>query len=204
MKKIFLPLLMISFFALVIFCGCGKDEVTNPITAPELIDQGWDKFETGNFSGASGDFSAALALDSTANGYDGLLGLGWAELRRSNAGLARKAFVAYLDSIPDSVDGKAGLSLASLAEQNFQVAIDNALSVLSSAPSWIFGRDNNFNHLDLKLVLVQGYYLSANYEQSLAAINLYFDSAFNPGDVNTDQGRDALAKKIQTLYDIVS
>jgi hypothetical protein len=199
-KRYFSLLAVLLFLAMLVY-GCGKDDNGGGgQTADKLIDQGWTKFDAGNFSGAGGDFSAAIALDSTAKNYEGLLGLGWAELRRSNAGLAEKAFVAYLAKVSTSDDAKAGLSLAYLAEQKFQDAIDNALSVLSSAPSWSFGHDSNYNHLDLKLVVVQGYCLSANYEQSLAAINQYFDSSFNPGDLNTDQGRKTLADKIETLY----
>ena len=204
MKKIYLPLLIASFFALVIFCGCGGDKGPTIVTAEELISQGWPKFVAGNFSGASGDFSAAIALDSSANNYEGLLGLGWAELRQSHGGLAEKAFLKYLSKVSVSDDAEAGLALAYLADAKFEDAIVSANAVLLSNSDWTFSHASSINHLDLKLVIVQSYYETADYSQSLAAIKLYFDSSFNPGDVNTYEGRVALAEKIQSLNEGIS
>ena len=190
MKKLFLPLLMISFFTLAIFCGCGKDKGPTKLTASELIDQGWIKFEAGNFSGASGDFSAAIALDSTATSYTGLLGLGWAELRQSHGGLAEIAFLKYLSKVSVSNDAKAGLALAYLADTKFEDAIASANAVLLSNSGWTFSHASSINHLDLKLVIVQSFYETADYEQSLEAIKLYFDSAFNPGEIGRASCRE--------------
>ncbi len=204
MKKTFIPLLITLIFALVIFYGCGGKKGPKTLTAPELIDQGWTKFKAGDFSGASGDFKAALGLDSTATNYDALLGLGWTELRQNHGGLSEKAFLAYLSKVSDSNDAKGGLALAYLADDKFEDAITSANAVLSSNPDWAFSNDTNMNQLDVKLVLVQSYYETADYAQSLAAIKLYFDSSFNPGDVNTNEGRIALAKKIQSLNEGIS
>ena len=190
--------LMICFASFLLLQGCGKETVEPP-TASELIDQGWDKFATGGFSGASGDFNAALGLDAAA--YEAYLGLGWAELRQNHGGLAENAFVIYVDSTSDSeYQARGGLALAYLAQAKFQDAITTANVVLSAVPAWTFSNDGNINHLDLKLALVQSYYEIGDYTQCLDAIQTYFDSAFNPGDVNTDQGREALAEKIESLY----
>jgi hypothetical protein len=201
MGKRYFSLLAVLLFLTLLVYGCGKDDNGGGggQTAAELIDQGWIKFDAGNFSGASSDFSAAIALDSTAKDYEGLLGLGWAELRRSSAGLAEKAFLKYLSKVSSSDNAKAGLAMAYLADDKFSDAITSAKAVLLSNSDWSF-RDGSMNHLDLKLVIVQGYYETADYEQSLAAINQYFDSSFNPGDLNTYQGQTALKAKITTLY----
>jgi tetratricopeptide (TPR) repeat protein len=192
---------LVLVFSLFIIYGCGKEGGGGGQTAEELIEQGWTKFKAGNFDGASGDFNSALGLDSTAINYDGLLGLGWAELRQSHGGLAENAFLIYLSKTSDTqYQARGGLALAYLAQEKFQDAITTANVVLSGDPAWAFSHDTNINHLDLKLAVVQSYYGIGDYAQCLEAIQTYFDSAFNPGDVNTDQGREALADKIESLY----
>jgi tetratricopeptide (TPR) repeat protein len=200
MKKRYFSLIVILFAILLLVYGCGGNGGGGTQTAKELIDQGWTKFKAGNFSGASGDFNAALGLDAAA--YEAYLGLGWAELRQNHGGLAENAFVIYVDSTSDSqYQARGGLVLAYLAQAKFQDAITTANVVLSAVPAWTFSSDDsNINHLDLKLALVQSYYEIGDYTQCLDAIQTYFDSAFNPGDVNTDQGREALAEKIESLY----
>jgi len=197
-KRYFSPIVIFLSILFLVY-GCGGNGGGNGITAEQLIEQGWTKFKAGNFSGAGGDFNAALGLD--ANAYEAYLGLGWTELRQSHGGLAENAFVIYVDSTSDAqYQARGGLVLAYLAQAKFQNAITTANVVLSAVSAWTFSNDGNFNHLDLKLALVQSYYEIAEYTQCLDAINTYFDQAFNPGDVNTDQGREALAEKIESLY----
>ena len=197
-KRPFLFTLVLVFSLFVIY-GCGKNGDGVGPTAEELIDQGWTKFKAGNFSGAGEDFNAALGLDTSA--HEAYLGLGWAELRQSHGGLSENAFLIYLSKTSDSeYQARGGLALAYLAQAKFQDAITTANVVLSAVSAWAFSPDTNINHLDLKLAVVQSYYGIGDYAQCLEAIQTYFDSAFNPGDVNTDQGREALAEKIESLY----
>jgi tetratricopeptide (TPR) repeat protein len=199
MKKRHISLIVMLFAFLLLVYGCGGKSGPTTVTPEELTKQGWAKLDAGNFSGASGDFNAALGLD--ANYYDAYLGLGWAELRQSHGGLAENAFVIYVDSTSDgNYQGRGGLALAYLADGEFENAITTAGVVLSAAPTWSFNHDGNINYLDLELAIVQSYYELAEYQQSLDAIHTYFDASFNPGDVNTDQGRGALAEKIESLY----
>jgi tetratricopeptide (TPR) repeat protein len=199
MKKGYFSLIAVFFTILLLVYGCGGKGGPHTQTAAELIKQGWDKIDAGDFSDASGDFNAALGLDATA--YEAYLGLGWAELRQSHGGLAENAFVIYVDSTSDDAyQGRGGLALAYLADGKFEDAVTTAEVVLSANPTWSFSHDGNINYLDLELVIVQGYYEMAEYVQCLDAIHAYFDASFNPGDVNTDQGREALAEKIESLY----
>ena len=197
MKKRWFLWTVILFTSLLFIYGCGK-EGKHKQTAQELIDQGWAKFATGNFTGASADFNAANGL--TTDTTEAYLGLGWAELRRNNAGLAEKAFVTYLAKVSDSNDAKAGLALAYDAQDKFQNAISMAEEVLQSAPTWMFSHDPKINHLDLAYVLADSYYSIANFSQSLVTVQHYFNLPDFKPDINTDQGRTELANKIEELY----
>lgn len=196
MKKGWIHCIVILFFSLLLFHGCGKEE-GGGLTVEQLISQGWTKFSAGNYAGARGDFNAANGL--TTDTTEAYLGLGWAELRQSRGGLAEKAFVTYLAKVPNSIDAKAGLALAYHAQHKFQEAINTANTVLSSDPNWSLFWDNSINHLDLKLVLAHSYYAIGNFSQSLAVVRQYFDPGFDP-DLGTDEGRAELAAKLRSLY----
>jgi tetratricopeptide (TPR) repeat protein len=183
---------------LLLFCACGDDGGGVTVTAKELTDQGWIKFQAGDFNGAAADFNAAVGLDvEYAPAY---LGLGWAELRRSRAGFAEDALITYLaKSSAQGNDALAGLAFACDAESKPEEAIAYALDLLSSDPQWSFGHDSNVNYLDVALLLADNYYLISEYDQSLAVVQQYFDPTFNP-NIDTDQGRTELADKLASLY----
>ncbi len=197
MKKRCFLLIGVFLFSLILFYGCGEDKVTPP-NAEKLIEQGWAKFEAGNFNGACADFNAALGLDAEA--HDAYFGLGWAELRQNHAGLAEDAFIDYLFKVFYSNDAEAGLALAYHAQDKFEDAIDMAENVLSSDSSWSFSlHDPSIDYLDLALILAQSYYETADFGQSLTVVQQYFDANFVV-DPNTTEGRDQLAAKLESLY----
>ncbi|MGB8658410.1 MAG: hypothetical protein WCE90_11620 [Candidatus Zixiibacteriota bacterium] len=196
MRKGCLICTVVLLFSLLLVCGCHKKGVTNR-TAAELINQGWAKFAAGDDAGAIGDFNAAMGLSADTN--DAYLGLGWAELRQSQAGLAEEAFVTYLAKYPNQIDAEAGLAIAYHALSKPQDVIAQANAVLSSAPTWDFSHDSRANYLDLALVLADSYYEIGEFSQSLTVVQHYFDSGFNP-DLSTDSGRAQLAAKLDSLY----
>lgn len=204
MKKSLFIVMVILMGALLFYFSCGENGVKPKLTAKELIDQGWQKFAAGNSTGAGSDFSAALSLASAKDDSSGaFLGLGWAELRQSHAGLAEKSLVNYLSLSPGSTDGRAGLALAYLGLEKFQSAIDTANVVLASSPSWSFGHDNSIDYWELRLLLAQSYYALAEFNTSLEIVQEYFEPDFNP-DTNTPEGRKSLADMIQSLWERVT
>ena len=185
MTKRSLLLTAVLLSSILLLYGCGDDGggPTQP-TAAELTDQGWAKFRAGDFDGASADFGAATDLDPEYE--EAYLGLGWAELRQSHAGLAEDAFETYLlKASSGSDDANAGLALAYHAQDKFQDAIDKASQLLSSNGTWSFSNDASIDYLDLALVLAHSYYQTAEYQESLDVVKQYFDQNFNP-DVGTD------------------
>jgi tetratricopeptide (TPR) repeat protein len=184
--------------SLLIVYGCGEDDGGGGQTVEELIEQGWAKFEAGNYSGACGDFKAAIGLSADTN--EAYLGLGWAELRQNHAGLAEGAFETYVAKDPGSNDAKAGLALAYHAQVKFEDAIDMAEDVFSSDPSWSFSSHAlSINYLDLALILAESYYETADFNQSLLLVQQYFDPNFVV-DPNTAEGRTQLGIKLESLY----
>jgi tetratricopeptide (TPR) repeat protein len=184
--------------SLFLLYGCGDNGGGGGQTAEELVNQGWAKFDAGDNTGASADFKAALGLNAEVEGA--YLGLGWAELRQSHAGMAEKAFLNYLSKVSDSNDAKAGLALAYHAQDKFEDAIDMAEAVLDADQDWSLSpHAPEINYLDLALVLAESYYSIGEFSQSLLVVQQYFDISFDP-DVTTDTGRDQLAAKLESLY----
>ncbi len=196
-------LLIVVLVGTLLFCLSCEDKGVEKITAGELIQKGWLKFEAGNFAGARSEFTAALSISTSAgDSSETLLGLGWAELRQSQAGLAEKSFVEYLGFNSGSDDGSAGVALAYLAQAKFQSAIDAANAVLSSNSSWSFGHDPSIDHLDLRLLLAQSYYELADFDKSLEIVR-YFEPGF-PADPDTPEGRRSLGDMIEGLWERVA
>ena len=194
-KRLFL-LIAILMGTFLFYLSCEEKGVEE-VTPSELIQKGWLKFEAGNFAGAGADFSAALSISTNASDSSGaFLGLGWAQLRQSQAGLAENSFVEYLYLSPGSDDGRAGLAFAYPATNKFREAIDTANVVLSSDPSWVFSHDSSVDSTDLHLVLAQCYYCIAIFDSSLMQVINYYDQSFWQ-DVSTPAGKDTLGMKIQ-------
>jgi tetratricopeptide (TPR) repeat protein len=199
MRKRWFLLILLLTGTLLFHLSCEEKGVDR-VTAGELIEKGWQKFEGGNFAGAGSDFDAALSISANAGDSSGaFLGLGWAQLRRDQAGVAANNLAEYLNLSPGSNDGRAGLAFACLGQDDFQGAIDAAEAVLSSDPSWTFGHDGSVDYSDLRLLLAQSYYALADYSESLRIVQQYFDSGFSV-DPDTPKGRDDLARKIESLY----
>ncbi len=193
-------LLMVILMGTLLFHFSCEEKAVDKVTASELIEKGWAKFEVGNFAGAGSDFSAALSISTSASDSGGaLLGLGWAELRQDQGGLAENSLVEHLDLNPGSKDGRAGLAFAYSTTNKFQEAIDAANVVLSSDASWTFGHDNSINYLDLLLLLAQCYYEVADFNTSLDIVQQYFNPNFD-ADPTTPEGRIKLADEIQRLW----
>jgi tetratricopeptide (TPR) repeat protein len=195
-RSLLLAAVLLSSLLLLYSCD-DDDGGPTGLTAAELTDQGWTKFQAADFAGASADFKAATHLDPEF--ADAYLGLGWAELRRSNAGMAEDALETYLTMVSGSDNANAGLVLAYHAQDKFQDAIGKASLLLSSNPGWSFYKDASVDYLDIALVLAHSYYEIAEYQQSLDVVKQYFDPNFDP-DLGTDAGRDELAAKLESLY----
>ncbi len=196
-RTLLLALILISSFLLLCGCGGDGDGPTEP-TAPELTADGWIKFGAANYAGAASDFEAAIGLDPDYQ--QAYLGLGWTRLYQQSAGLAESALKAYSLKLGTSDnDAIAGLALAYHAQDKLEDAMDQANQLLSSNPVWNFSHDPSTNYLDIALVLAHGYYETGQFAGCLNVVQQYFDSGFNV-DPSTDQGRDQLAAKLESLY----
>lgn len=203
-----LSLLTVILMGISLFYFSCEEKGVKRVTAGELIKKGWLKFEAGNLVGAGSDFSAALSISTNASDSSGaFLGLGWAQLRQSQGGLAENSFVEYLDfspGLPELNDGRAGLASAYGTQSKFRPAIDTANVVLASDSTWKFGHDNSINYIYLHLQLAQWYYLDADFSSSLDQVKSYLVPIYDPGwDLDTtqiDNWRDMLDDEIEFLY----
>jgi tetratricopeptide (TPR) repeat protein len=196
-RTLVLTLTLIS--SLLLLCSCGGDDngPTEP-TAAQLTADGWVKFSAGNYGSAASDFEAAIGLDPDYK--EAYLGLGWTRLYQQSAGLAESALKAYTLKLGTSDnDATAGLALAYHAQDKLEDAIDQASQLLSSNPGWSLSRDPSANYLDIALVLAHSYYETGQFASCLNVVKQYFDSGFDI-DPSTDQGREQLAAKLESLY----
>jgi tetratricopeptide (TPR) repeat protein len=193
-KRLFLVIVILTG-TLLFYFSCEKKGVEK-VTARKLIEQGWGKFEAGNFAGAGSDFSAALSIATIKiDSSDAFLGLGWAQLRQNQGGLAENSLVKHLSFAPGNNEGRAGLAFAYPTTDKFREAIDTANVILSSNPTWIFSHDASLDSVDLHLLLAQCYYLIAIFDSSLIQVREHYDHNFWV-DVNTSEGKIALGEKI--------
>ncbi len=197
MTKRTLLLAAMLFCMLALLSGCDDEDNGVVVTAEQLTNEGWNKFEAGDYGGAASSFEAAVALDTSY--HPAYLGLGWAHLKQRNAGLAEEALKTYSLKVSGSDDAIAGLALACHAQDKLKDAIDYATQLLSSDPTWSFSHDVSSNYLDVALVLAHSYYETGDFQSSLDVVNQYFDPGFSV-DPNTDQGRADLAVKLDSLY----
>jgi hypothetical protein len=194
-KRLFL--LMVILTGTLLFCLSCEKKGVEKVTPGELIQQGWLKFEAGDFAGAGSDFSAALSIATIKTDSSGAyLGLGWAQLRQNAGGLAENSLVKHLSFAPGNNEGRAGLAFAYPTTDKFREAIDTANVILSSNPTWIFSHDASLDSVDLHLLLAQCYYDIAVFDSSLMQVIKYYDPNFWQ-DVSTQAGKDTLGQKIQ-------
>ena len=132
-KILFLPATLIFGFTLLTQIGCSSDLETNVSSAKNHTEQGWDSYESGDYTQALISFERALNTDPEF--ADAHNGVGWSQLSLSpSIPLVQEAFqnaVRYDASNADAWVGLANvLYLRYKDSSDFNAAIraiDNAL-----------------------------------------------------------------------------
>jgi tetratricopeptide (TPR) repeat protein len=151
--------------------GCGGGDGGGPgDTAASLTEDGWERYEAGDYAGAVGKFNAAIDLD--ANYKDAYNGLGWSHAKLDELDDALTNFnlcISKGDTRPDPLAGKAPV-LRDLDPPQFQNAIDAAVAALAKDSDFVFEHYEDFDWHDLRLIKAQCYFALNMYSQAVVEI----------------------------------
>lgn len=151
----------ISLFCFLIFSllslyGCGKKSTKPEKTASEITAEGWNLFESDDFTGAKSKFNEALAKDGDhADAYNGR---GWCNAFLDLDGEAVSDFNAANTKGLGKPDAYAGLAGVYVGNQEFASALEKAGIALSMDSTYQFSHQTAIDYFDLHLIKAQAYY----------------------------------------------
>ena len=192
MKKYLFSVILLTLGLLCL--NCSKDSTGN-LSDSELLSAGWEEFSARDY-GTARDYFAELA-GRGALLADAYCGLGWSRLYLGSLALAIEDFEAALNENPSTVtrnDILAGMCFGADASGDPQACIEFGGNV---APGWQFRYRTSLSFSDITLVRAASYYALGDFAASLTEVRL-LDASFSV-NVNTVEGRAALAAKIETL-----
>ncbi len=180
----------------------GNGEFVNPRHPSEDVEEGWQRYDEGNYGEAEIMFDLAVNKDDSF--CPGRVGRGWTRLALANYAGARDDFLAarYLSNCEYDPDTHAGIALAlsalssggSFLSDRFRAEF-YAQEVLSNDPEWVFRHNDHFDFRDMILVLSQVYFFKGEY-----GLCLQWLQEFDPGislDPMTDEGIAQLAERLE-------
>lgn len=194
-KYIFASIILLSF----INCEPQNGVTPDDKNAEQLVGEGWDYFKSGNYQLALERFQDAIARDNDyAEAYNGA---GWSTARLTRLSDAISYFIQSIAQNSSYTDAHAGLAFAYNAQKQYQLAIDSANEALRLRSNWQFSYDESLSYKDLQLILAASYFALGDFSQSLAQVQ-----KLNPSftaDINSYEGKSALAEEIERLRGIV-
>ena len=194
------PFLVATAFLLLLTVGCGDDDssATGPVlSAQELINEGWDKFEADDWSGALNDFRSAIDLN--ANLSDAYNGAGWASGKIAD-GLNNAANYFAISLLNDTTryDALGGWAFVVYQQGEWQLSIEKADYLLHRRPGWRFLHQSSLDFNDLRLMMVAAWCNLDDYDTAYNIVINYLNSSFE-ADINTPEGRRELLEEIERL-----
>ena len=183
--------------------------VTDVITAPELVAEGWDLFQAVSIVEAQAKFEEAIALDtSSADAYNGK---GWCLLRQNALVEAKQSFDLAISNGLPTADALVGRAAANRDLPDFPSAIQDALAALSQDPNYRFAYDSAIDYHDVRIILAQSYFGMADYPSAQQQVDI-LDPAngLDPANSTTwvvegvsyNTYQEALLMKIEALEDM--
>lgn len=174
--------------------GGGDNGPTGP-SVDELITEGWQAFESGDFQTANARFNAARQQDSGP--VEIFTGLGWSFFRLDNLTQARNEFTAGASKTDVPADLFAGWAFVLNALKDYRGSNMQADQAFSRDANWSFSHGAGLNADDLRVLKAENHFLLTNFSASLAEVQM-LNSAFS-ANVQTTAGRQALASEIERL-----
>jgi len=187
-------LLMMSLFVAVI-SGCGDDGSSSGLSDEEKLALAWQYFGEGSYQDAIDGFNELI--DDEVFLAESYSGLGWSYSRDGQLNNAWSSFNTGLTNTPSEdieEDIYAGSSFTLEAQELYNDALTNSGQV---GNSWQFDHDAELSYDDIVLLRAICYYALTDFPNSLLEVQILapdFDC-----DVQTEEGRAALAAKIEEL-----
>jgi len=187
------------FLLAAIAAGCGGGESSGPETEPtgeELVAQGWEAFESSDWTRALARFQAALSADVLpADAYNGL---GWTYATVDSFRLALGFFDAALGAGVAGADPYAGKSvvLRENAPPDYAGAVTAASEALDRSPRYQFAHDPTFDWRDLHLLLAQCNFALTLYGEAGAHVD---SLGGTPPDPSSPDYVEELSEEIEDL-----
>ena len=176
-------LVCLALSALMLSCG-GDTPWSSWQRASEVNEDGWALYAEGDYAGAAIEFEAALEIEPAFT--EALLGLAWCKSHDGEFEAALDDYDTVLASGEFETDAYAGRAAAALAATEASLAVASADSALSRSPSYEFGRHEEYNWRDLRLILAQAHFALGQYAYAQAEVDLLDpDNGLDPGDSET-------------------
>lgn len=192
----------ISSIALIILLwGCSSDD-NNPsetLTAQEVVEIGWTKFENHNYIEAKTEFETAIEMDG--NLADAQNGAGWATGRIPGGLQDAKSFFERAITLDSTeFDAKGGLIFIDFQLGEWRQVLKQVDSLLTRLPGWRFLHEPTIDFRDLILTTALCHYNLGEYAKAMEIIlnNSYLNPQFD-ADISTDSGRRELLEELERL-----
>lgn len=192
MKINFFSVLLITLSLLCLTCSKNS---TGNLSDSELLSAGWEEFSARDYGAARDHFSELVGRGALL--ADAYCGLGWSRLYLGAPAQALEDFETALNENPATQtrnDILAGMCFGADALGDSQACIEFGANV---APGWQFRYRTSLSFSDITLVRAASYYALGDFAASLTEVRL-LDTSFT-ANVNTVEGRAALAAKIESL-----
>ena len=197
-RQFYFMVLITAFLSIQFSCSSddgGGDPLPTGPTLDELIAQGWQAFEAGDFQTAQSKFNEARQKDSGP--IEIFTGLGWSLFRLDNLQQASNELGGASQRADATADIFAGGAFVLNALKNYDESNTMAAQALIADASWSFSHDNGLNADDLRVLKAENYFLLSAFGESLSEVQR-LNGSFN-ADVQTTAGRQALAAEIERL-----
>ncbi len=181
----------------VISCDEEGDPTGPDVTAEDLLGQGWDLFERGEYDSSLVAFMEAIELDnSLSRPYNGA---GWSAGRiHGMLEDAGEYFERSLELDVTRYDALGGWTFVVYQLDEWETALEKAEFLLRRQPNWRFLHEPSLDFDDVRLLTASANYKLGRYGTSLEIITMYFNNTFE-ADTTSPAGRRAILEEIERL-----